>query len=53
MGTWVVDFYASEAANTETALSNYYAADFPDLVWRWRAWADSLMWAIPAPLKAN
>ncbi|WP_296645059.1 extracellular solute-binding protein [Roseinatronobacter sp.] len=52
-GTWVVDFYASEAANTETALSNYYAADFPTLFGDGATWADSHMWAIPAPLKAN
>lgn len=52
-GTWVVDFYASEAANAETALSDYYAADFPTLFGDGATWADSHMWAIPAPLKAN
>ncbi|NBB98346.1 MAG: extracellular solute-binding protein [Alphaproteobacteria bacterium] len=52
-GTWVVDLYASEAANAETALSTYYAADFPTLFNEGATWADSHMWAIPAPLKAN
>ena len=52
-GTWVVDLYDSEAANTETALSNYYAADFPTLFDEGATWADSHMWAIPAPLEGQ
>ncbi|MGS4946851.1 extracellular solute-binding protein [Meridianimarinicoccus sp. RP-17] len=52
-GTWVVDFYASEAANPETGLSTYHAADFPTLFAEGATWADSHMWAIPSPLKAN
>jgi|GEM_PF-2538888 len=30
-GTWVVDFYAAEAAKEDVALDNYYVADFPTL----------------------
>lgn len=50
-GTWVVDLYDTEAANTETALRSYYAADFPTLFADGATWADSHMWAIPSPLK--
>jgi multiple sugar transport system substrate-binding protein len=52
-GTWVVDFYASEAANPETGLSTYYAADFPTLFADGATWADSHIWAIPSPLQGN
>lgn len=52
-GTWVVDFYTAEAAKEEVALDKYYAADFPTLFETGATWADSHMWAIPAPLKAN
>ncbi len=52
-GTWVVDFYAAEAAKSEVALNNYYVADFPTLFSEGATWADSHMWAIPASLKAN
>ncbi|MHA7875274.1 extracellular solute-binding protein [Roseivivax sp.] len=52
-GTWVVDFYDAEAAKEETGLDSYYVADFPTLFSEGATWADSHMWAIPAPLKAN
>lgn len=52
-GTWVVDFYAAEAAKAETGLDNYRVADFPTLFETGATWADSHMWAIPAPLQAN
>jgi len=52
-GTWVVDFYAAEAANPDVALSDYYAADFPTLFAEGATWADSHMWAIPASLRAD
>ena len=52
-GTWVVDFYTEEAAKAETGLNNYYVADFPTLFGTGATWADSHMWAIPSPLKAN
>jgi multiple sugar transport system substrate-binding protein len=44
-GTWVVDFYNSEAAKAETGLSNYYVADFQTLFDTGATWADSHMWA--------
>jgi len=49
-GTWVVDFYDTEASNPEVALSSYYVADFPTLFDQGATWADSHMWAIPASL---
>ncbi len=52
-GTWVVDFYAAEAAKEETGLDTYYVADFPTLFEQGATWADSHMWAIPSTLKAN
>jgi multiple sugar transport system substrate-binding protein len=52
-GTWVVDFYAAEAANPDVALSDYYVADFPTLFDEGATWADSHMWAIPASLKRD
>ena len=52
-GTWVVDFYTSEAAKPEVALKHYYVADFPTLFATGATWADNHMWAIPATLKAN
>lgn len=52
-GTWVVDFYDSEAQKAEVALDNYYVADFPTLFEQPATWADSHMWAIPASLKAS
>jgi multiple sugar transport system substrate-binding protein len=52
-GTWVVDFYAAEAAKEETGLDNYRVADFPTLFETGATWADSHMWAIPASLKSN
>jgi len=52
-GTWVVDFYSSEAANPDVPLNNYYVADFPVLFDETATWAGSHVWAIPASLKAN
>lgn len=52
-GTWVVDAYTAQAAKEETALDNYYVADFPTLFDRGATWADSHMWSIPASVKAN
>ena len=52
-GTWVVDFYAAEAAKKETGLDTYYAADFPTIFDEGATWADSHMWAIPASLKVS
>ncbi len=52
-GTWVVDFYSAEAAKDDQGLNRYFAADFPTLFDEGATWADSHMWAIPAPLKAN
>lgn len=52
-GTWVVDLYASEAANQETGLGNYYVADFPKLFGAGATWADSHLWAVPSPVKSD
>ncbi len=52
-GTWVVDFYGAEAAKDDEGLNRYFVADFPTLFDEGATWADSHMWAIPAPLKAN
>jgi multiple sugar transport system substrate-binding protein len=52
-GTWVVDFYNSEAAKAETGLSNYYVADFQTLFDTGATWADSHMWAIPASVQKD
>ena len=52
-GTWVVDFYNSEAAKAETGLKNYYVADFPTLFDTGATWADSHMWAIPASVQKD
>lgn len=52
-GTWVVDFYTAQAADPDVALENYYVADFPTLFGEGATWADSHMWAIPSPVKAN
>ena len=52
-GTWVVDFYDAEATKAEVALNDYYVADFPALFAEPATWADSHMWVIPSPLKAN
>jgi multiple sugar transport system substrate-binding protein len=49
-GTWVVDFYAAEAAKEEVALDSYFVADFPTLFETGATWADSHMWAIPSTL---
>lgn len=52
-GTWVVDYYSSEAEKEGTGLNSYQVADFPTLFKQGATWADSHMWAIPASLKAN
>ncbi len=46
-GTWVVDFYGAQAANTNVALTDYYAADFPTLFDTPATWASNHLWAIP------
>ncbi len=52
-GTWVVDLYTEEAAKAETGLADYRVADFPTLFDEGATWADSHMWVIPSPVKAN
>lgn len=52
-GTWVVDFYAAEAAKEAVGLDNYRVADFPTLFETGATWADSHMWVIPSPVKAD
>ena len=52
-GTWVVDFYESEAAKEEVGLDSYYAADFPTLFDTGATWADSHMWALPATINGE
>jgi multiple sugar transport system substrate-binding protein len=52
-GTWVVDFYAAEAAKEETALDDYYVASFPTLFDQPATWADTHMWVIPSPVKQD
>ncbi len=52
-GTWVVDFYDSEAQKPEVPLNNYYVADFPSIFEGSATWADSHMWAVPATLKRD
>jgi len=52
-GTWVVDSYTAQASNSESALANYYVADFPTLFSKGATWADSHIWGIPASVKAN
>ena len=52
-GTWVVDFYAAEAAKAETGLDSYYAASFPTLFEAPATWADSHMWVIPSPVRED
>lgn len=52
-GTWVVDFYDSQAADASVPLNNYYVTNFPTLYGQPAVWADTHMWAIPASLKQN
>ena len=52
-GTWVVDFYDAQAADTDVALNSYYTADFPTLFEQPATWADSHLWALPSTLKAD
>jgi multiple sugar transport system substrate-binding protein len=52
-GTWVVDALHRPGGEEETALDNYYVADFPTLFGQGATWADSHMWAIPASVKTG
>jgi multiple sugar transport system substrate-binding protein len=52
-GTWVVDFYAEQAADENVALADYYVADFPTLFDEPATWADSHMWVIPSPVQQD
>ncbi len=52
-GTWVVDAYTAQAANSDTSLDQYYVADFPTLFETGATWADSHMWGIPASVKTD
>ena len=52
-GTWVVDFYAEEAAKADSGLDNYYVASFPTLFDEPATWADNHMWAIPSPVRQD
>ncbi|WP_168193140.1 extracellular solute-binding protein [Rhodophyticola sp. CCM32] len=52
-GTWVVDQFTAEAANPESALSDYYVATQPTLFDVGATWGGSHAWAIPASLQAN
>ena len=52
-GTWVVDFYAAQAADPSVPLANYHVTDFPTIFETPATWADTHMWAVPASLKAN
>ena len=52
-GTWVVDFYAAEAAKEDVTLDNYYVADFPTLFETGATWADSHMWAVPSTIEGD
>jgi len=52
-GTWVVDFYDTQAANPDVPLTNYYVADFPTLFDVPATWASNHMWVIPTPAAAD
>jgi multiple sugar transport system substrate-binding protein len=52
-GTWVVDFYDTQAANPDVPLANYYVADFPTLFDVPATWASNHMWVIPSPAAAD
>lgn len=52
-GTWVVDFYAEQAADNNVALTDYYVADFPTLFEQGATWADTHLWTIPASVKRD
>ena len=48
-GTWVVDFYHTQAADPNVPLTDYYVADFPTLFDVPATWASNHMWVIPSP----
>lgn len=52
-GTWVVDFYDSQAADDSVPLTNYHVTNFPTIYEQPAVWADTHMWAIPASLKRD
>lgn len=52
-GTWVVDFYTAQAADTKVPLTHYRIASFPTLFDNGATWADSHIWAIPAAVKKD
>ena len=52
-GTWVVDQYTAEAANADSALTDYYVANQPTIFEVGATWGDSHSWGIPASLKAD
>lgn len=52
-GTWVVDFYDSQAGDESVPLANYHVTNFPTLFSQPAVWADTHMWAIPAALKES
>ena len=49
-GTWVVDFYHTQAADPNVPLTDYYVADFPTLFDVPATWASNHMWVIPSPV---
>jgi multiple sugar transport system substrate-binding protein len=52
-GTWVVDFYAAQAADPAVALSDYYVADFPTLFDIPATWANTHLWSVPASVQRD
>lgn len=52
-GTWPVDSYTAQAAKSDSAIKNYFVADFPKIFASGATWADNHMWAIPATVKAK
>lgn len=49
-GTWVVNFYDEQVADSEGALKNYYVSNFPTIFGQAAAWANSHSWIIPQGL---
>ncbi|KJY78832.1 extracellular solute-binding protein [Vibrio nigripulchritudo] len=52
-GTWVVDYYDQQSADTKVALDDYHIASFPQLFAVPATWADSHIWVMPAAVKKN